>query len=189
MGLIVNSPKVQQECWLRALVSPMIMWSIGGCKENYLTKAVSWVSNTILTINTNNCCCWLTWGKMTVMGSVLPYKTELRYQFSTLRQVVLIFLNAKNSLPTLRMHAEKSQSPEKFIIFAWELYNKHYVPHTSQWTTNFIAAVLTLQNEVQFILTTEVNKLFQTGAFKHWDNAWPWIVEVNWLLPFVKILY
>ena len=34
-----------------------------------------------------------------------------------------------------------------------------------------------------------MHKLFQTGPFEHRDNTRPWIVEVYWLFPFVKILY
>jgi hypothetical protein len=58
-----------------------------------------------------------------------------------------------------------------------------------EWNANSVAAILTLKNEVHFILTTKMNKLFQAGTFEDRDNAWPWIVEVNWLLPFVKIFY
>jgi len=34
-----------------------------------------------------------------------------------------------------------------------------------------------------------MHKLFQTGPLEHGDDTGPWIVEVYWLLPFVKILY
>jgi hypothetical protein len=49
--------------------------------------------------------------------------------------------------------------------------------------------VLTLQNEIQFILTAKMYKLFQAGPFKYSNNTRPWVVKVNWLLPFVKIVY
>jgi hypothetical protein len=50
-------------------------------------------------------------------------------------------------------------------------------------------AVLTLQNEIQFILTTEMYKFFQASPFKYGNNTWSCVIKVNWLLPFVKILY
>jgi hypothetical protein len=50
-------------------------------------------------------------------------------------------------------------------------------------------AVLTLQNELQFILTMDMYKFFQAGPFKYSNNTWLCVIKVNWLLPFVKILY
>jgi hypothetical protein len=72
------------------------------------------------------------------------------------------------------------------MTFVQELCNENC---DSQWKENFSVAVLTLQNKLQLVLGAEMYKLFQTGSFEDGDDARARIVEVYWLLPFVKILY
>jgi hypothetical protein len=68
-------------------------------------------------------------------------------------------------------------------------YSSHYGDRQMEWNAHSIAPVLTLKDEVHFILTAKMNELFQAGSFEDRDDARPWIVEVNWLFPFVKIFY
>ena len=60
---------------------------------------------------------------------------------------------------------------------------------SSQWKATVSVAVLTLKNKLQLVLGAEMHELFQTGPLEHGDDTRPWIVEVYWLLSFVKILY